>query len=102
MGRWGDTVDSSELTSVIGATTYCIRSTTWLRRSPSAPLPAWSRRNRQDRAPLGSAAPARPDQLADPLHGRDMPVVVADGRHDAGRPGRRGNLRGLAYVPAYR
>ena len=56
MGRWAYTVDISELTAVIGATTYCMRSTTWLSRSPSAPLPASACRNRQDRAPLGSAA----------------------------------------------
>ena len=57
----------------------------------------------EHRAHVGDPAElARRDQLADPLHGRDMPVVVADGRHDAGRPGRRGHLRGLADVPAYR
>ena len=57
----------------------------------------------EHRAHVGDAAElAGRDQLADPLDGGDVPVVVADGGGDAGLPGRGGDLRGLMSVPAHR
>ena len=57
----------------------------------------------EHRAHVGDAAElAGRDQLADPFHRGDVPVVVADGGGDAGRPGRGGDLPGLAGVPAHR